>query len=352
MTDLKMLFMRQENLQKNGAKPVNGHTVPIERDHGDRLFNGHFQVGIGIYDGLSALLAEKWKFDFVWVSSFCCSAAAGLPDAGIIGPEDILNVVRCVGRSIDLPIVTDLDSGYGDAVKVFHVVEAMARAGVAALCIEDNPTSKRCSLYEGYDRVLVSPEEHIARLRAAKVAIQQARSSCRIIARTEALVAGMGVKEALRRATAYADAGADAVFIQSLDATGNEVLTFGRKWQRRTPIFIAPTRLPQITKKDFANAGISHPIFANQGSRAAHAAMDRTFGALAQGESAAAAGSEISSVTTIASLVGAQKVVDLEASLAGAFGKLAPLEKKLRTNAPSRSLRKLGSRVSNLAIKA
>src|SRR5882724_1210920 len=216
-----------------------------------RLFNGRPQVGVGVYDGLSALLAEKHRFDFVWVSSFCCSAATGLPDAGIIGPEDILNVVRCIRRSIDLPIVTDLDSGYGDAVKVFHVVEAMARAGVAALCIEDNPTCKRCSLYDGYARILVSPEEHIARLRAAKAAIQQARSNCRVIARTEALVAGMGIKEALRRATAYADAGADAVFIQSLDATGNEVLTFGREWKRRTPIFIAPTRLPQITKKDF-----------------------------------------------------------------------------------------------------
>jgi len=129
-----------------------------------RLFNGRPQIGVGVFDGLSALLAEKHRFDFVWVSSFCCSAAAGLPDAGIIGPEDILGVVRCVRRSMKLPIVIDLDSGYGDPVKAFHVVEAMARAGAAGLCIEDNPLSKRCSLYDGYDRSLVSPEEHIARL--------------------------------------------------------------------------------------------------------------------------------------------------------------------------------------------
>ena len=115
-------------------------------DHPARLFDGHCQVGVGVYDGLSALLAEKWRFDFVWVSSFCCSAAAGLPDAGIIGPEDVLNVIRCVRRSVGLPIVVDIDSGYGDPVKAFHVVEAMARAGAAALCIEDNPISKRCSL--------------------------------------------------------------------------------------------------------------------------------------------------------------------------------------------------------------
>ena len=207
----------------NRSKNANGHSKSApQTDHAACLFNGRFQTGVGVYDGLSALLAEKWHFDFVWISSFCCSAAVGLPDAGIVGPEDILNVVRCVRRSIDLPIVVDLDSGYGDAVKAYHVVEAMARAGAAALCIEDNPTSKRCSLYDGYDRDLVSVEEHIARLRAARAGVDAAHTNARIIARTEALVAGMGVKEALRRATAYADAGADAVFIQSLDATGND----------------------------------------------------------------------------------------------------------------------------------
>src|SRR5882757_2416430 len=247
--------MRKVNLKNNGrlieSKSAAAATLAPAVDQAARLFDGRPQVGIGVYDGLSALLAAKWKFDFVWVSSFCCSAAVGLPDAGIIGPEDILNVVRCVHRSIDLPIVVDLDSGYGDAVKVFHVVESLARAGAAALCIEDNPISKRCSLYDGYDRTLVSIEEHIARLLAAKAGVSAARSTARIIARTEALVAGMGVVEALRRATAYADAGADAVFIQSLDKTGNEVLAFGREWKRRTPIFIAPTRLPHVTKEDF-----------------------------------------------------------------------------------------------------
>src|ERR1035437_4954739 len=163
------------------SKNANGHSKSApQTDHAARLFNGRFQTGVGVYDGLSALLAEKWHFDFVWISSFCCSAA------------------------------------------------------VVALCIQDNPISKRCSLYDGYDRDLVSVEEHIARLRAALAGVKAAGSNARIIARTEALVAGMGVKEALRRATAYADAGADAVFIQSLDATGNEVLSFAREWKRRT----------------------------------------------------------------------------------------------------------------------
>jgi phosphoenolpyruvate phosphomutase len=309
--------MKIRKSKNNGSMVRNGNSAHgIEPDYAVRLFNGSSQIGIGVYDGMSALLAAKWHYDFMWVSSFCCSAAAGLPDASIIGPEDILNVVRCVRRSADLPIVVDLDSGYGDPVKACHVVEAMARAGASALCIEDNPSSKRCSLYDGYDRSLVSVEEHIARLRAARTGVAQARSTCRIIARTEAMVAGLGVAEAMRRATAYADAGADAVFVQSLDSTGDEVLTFAREWQRRTPIFIAPTRMPQVTKKDFFAAGISHAIFANQGLRAAHAAVDRTFRILADASSPQAVESEISTISTVAALVGAQKVVDLEALLA------------------------------------
>ncbi len=308
MQTLNATLGNTEGVRGDGA-------VESEIDTVARLFAGRPQVGVGVYDGLSALLAEKYRFDFVWVSSFCCSAAQGLPDAGIIGPEDMLNVVRTVRRCISAPIVVDLDSGYGDAVKAFHVVEAMARAGAAALCIEDNPVSKRCSLYDGYERLLVTPEEHVARLRAARAGVRAAHSPCRIIARTEALVAGMGVEEALRRATAYADAGADAVFIQSLDKSGTEVLGFAREWKRRTPLFIAPTRLPQITKSEFFAAGVSHTMFANQGLRAAHAAVDRTFRVLAESESAQAAEKEISTVAAVAAQVGAQKVVDLEALL-------------------------------------
>jgi phosphoenolpyruvate phosphomutase len=321
--------MRSAKSECSHSKSGNGRAASAtESDAAGRLFNGRFQVGVGVYDGLSAILAEKWNFDFVWVSSFCCSATLGLPDAGIIGPDEILATIRCVRRSMELPIVVDIDSGYGDAVKVFHVAEAMARAGAAALCIEDNPLSKRCSLYEGFSRDLASVEEHRARVQAALAGVAKANAACRIIARTEALVAGMGTDEALRRAGAYVDAGAEAVFIQSLDSTGKEVLTFGREWQRRTPLFIAPTRLPQVTKAEFLAAGISHTIFANQGLRAAHAAVERTFRTLAGADCALAVEPEISTVAAVASLVGAQKVAELEASLAQASPKPASAREK------------------------
>jgi phosphoenolpyruvate phosphomutase len=278
------------------------------------LFDAKPKLGVGVYDGLSALVAAKSDFDFLWVSSFSCSASAGLPDVGVIGADEILATVRTVRRLTPLPIVVDLDAGYGDPLKIYHVVDAMVRAGAAALVIEDNPTSKRCSLYPGHKRDLASPKEHAARIRAAREAVKSANSACRIIARTEALVAGMGGPEALSRCLAYVAAGADGVFVQSLDATGEDVLAFARKWQRRTPIFIAPTRFPHVTRKQFINAGISHQIFANQGMRAAHAALVRTFGALAGAESSMVVENVISPVAAVAASVGAEGIFELEAS--------------------------------------
>ena len=162
-------------------------------------------------------------------------------------------------------------------------------------------------------------------MRAALEAVEASGRSTKIIARTEALVAGMGVPEGLRRATAYADAGADAIFIQSVDATGNEVLTFGQQWQGRTPIFIAPTRMPNMDKQAFFDAGISHFIFANHGLRAAYAAMDHVYGTLSKAPCSGVIEQDIAKVTEVASMVGVQKVQDLETLLGiGAEPKQSP----------------------------
>src|SRR6267142_1793859 len=147
--------MRNPSAQNDALPGTNHVSQPTnEFEPATKLFNGLPKIGAGVYDGMSALIAAKWKFEFLWVSSFSCSAASGLPDVGIIGPDEILATVRTIRRLTQLPIVVDLDAGYGDPLKVFHVVEAMVRAGAAAVCIEDNPVSKRCSLYPGHRREL------------------------------------------------------------------------------------------------------------------------------------------------------------------------------------------------------
>jgi phosphoenolpyruvate phosphomutase len=255
------------------------------------------RLGVGVHSGLTALLAAKHGFDFLWLSSFEASAAGGLPDAGLLDPSEIGRFVHAVRGLTDRPEVVDIDAGYGDAVKVHHVVRGLARAGAAAVCIEDNPTSKRSSLYAGYPRTLVGIPEHSERIRAARLATHEEEEPyCAVISRTEALVAGRPVEEALERATAYVEAGADAVFVQSCDPTAEEIFDFGVRWDRRTPLFVTPTRYPHLTARALFEAGATHVIFANHAIRAAYRAIDAVFGTLSRSACALAVEDEISSV--------------------------------------------------------
>jgi len=240
---------------------------------------------------------------FLWVSSFAVSAARGMPDAGLLEASTMVSTVDHIARVITLPVVVDMDAGYGDPLKVLHAVDRMTRSGATAVCIEDNPVSKRSSLYSGYDRILVSIEEQCARIEAAKSGI--AGRPCGVIARTEALVAGLGTEEALARADAYTQSGADAVFVQAVSPNGlDELLAFCESWARRTFVFIAPTCYTHYPRSQMHAAGASHYIFANQGVRAAHGAMATTFRNLLDSEVGLEAEEGISSVADVAAEVG------------------------------------------------
>jgi phosphoenolpyruvate phosphomutase len=271
------------------------------------------QVGIGVHNGLSARLASRHAFDFAWVGSFEASAVCGLPDVGLLDPSEVAATVRMVRGATDLPVVVDMDAGSDDPVKMRHTVLALATAGVRAVCIEDNPVVKRSSLYAGYARVLVSPAEHARRVAAARAAADAAGGGCAVIARTEALVAGMGIDEAVARADAYVRAGADAVFVQSVDPSGDEILQWCREWDRRTAVFVTPTVYAHTTVAELAAAGATHVIYANHGIRASHHAMDRVFSALRSAPAAAAVQHAISPVRAIADEVGEPQLRAFEA---------------------------------------
>ncbi|MQA08874.1 MAG: hypothetical protein GEU98_10085 [Pseudonocardiaceae bacterium] len=250
-------------------------SVPTLGEPDDWFFpNGNVRVGLGVYDGLSTLVAEKVNVDFLWLSSFCVSASLGRPDSGVLDASEMANLVRTVVTTTHYPVVVDMDSGYGDALKVSLATRMIEQSGASAVCIEDNPLVKRSSLYHVDGRTLASIEEHEERIHAARRGLI---AGCRLIARTEALVAGHGIDEALERAHRYVEAGADAVFVQATKAdNGDELLEFCSKWGRRTPIFLAPTRYPQLEAKDYTACGATHWIFANHAIRAAFRAMDLT----------------------------------------------------------------------------
>jgi phosphoenolpyruvate phosphomutase len=230
---------------------------------------------VGAHDALSARLIERAGFDGIWASGFAISASLKcIPDASFITSSEQLDIERNIVEAVSIPVIADCDTGYGNALNVMRTVTDRERAGVAAICIEDNVYPKRCSFYAGVRRELIPIEEHCGKIRAAKAA--QIFPEFMVIARTEALIAGWGQEEALKRAEAYADAGADAILIHSKSKKFDELKTVYKSWSGRVPLVVVPTIFDQTTAAEMEEAGAKIIIYANQPVRAAIRAMTDT----------------------------------------------------------------------------
>lgn len=227
---------------------------------------------VGAHDALSAKLIQQAGFDAVWASGFGISAALKcIPDASFITSTEQLDVERNMAEAVTIPIIADCDTGYGNALNVMRTVTDRERAGIAGICIEDNVYPKRCSFYAGVRRELIPVEEHCGKIRAAKAA--QTVPDFVVIARTEALIAGWGQEEALTRAEAYAEAGADAVLIHSKSPTFDEFKAVAKAWSGRVPLVVVPTIFDGVTAAELEDAGFKIVIYANQAIRAGIKAM-------------------------------------------------------------------------------
>jgi len=269
----------------------------------------------GVYDGLSAGLAERAGFDALWASGFCISAARRLPDVGLLTMTEHLAATREIHDATGLPVVADVDDGFGDAVNVTRMVRAYESAGVAAVCLEDNAHPKRNSLFAELGRRLVSAEAFAAKIRAACAA--RTDPDFAVIARTEAMVANLGIDEALRRATAYAEAGADMVLVHSKDRDPANILEFPKRWTGGKPLVAVPSRYPQVSADELHQAGYAMVIFANHGMRAAVAAMDRVFRTLVETRTLESVEGDIASLEDIFPLVGFDEFQRIEARFMG-----------------------------------
>jgi phosphoenolpyruvate phosphomutase len=272
-------------------------------------------VAVGAHDAMSARLIGAYGFDAVWVSGFGVSAMAyGLPDLNLITMSETLDVTRRIEGVTDLPVVVDCDNGYGGLSNVVRTVVEFDRAGVAAVCIEDNLFPKRNSLYQGQSqRELVKTAEQARRLRAGKAA--QESESFVLIARVEALIAGHGVDAACERAVAYADAGADAILIHSKDKSLWEIETFLEQWHRTgitTPLVAVPTLFPDYTAGQLYAKGFAMVILANHPMRASVLAMEQTLAMLRDEGKPAAADPHIAKVDHIFELVHTKETIAAE----------------------------------------
>jgi phosphonopyruvate hydrolase len=225
---------------------------------------------------LSARLAEEAGFDGLWASGFELSALYGLPDVSLISMAQHLDMVRHMAERSALPVIADVDTGFGNAVNVVYTVQQYERAGAAALVIEDKTFPKVTSLAADGRQELVRAEEFQGKVAAACATRRE--SAFLVIARTEALIAGLGQAEALRRASAYEEAGADMILIHSKQKTPDEVESFVRAWPGKVPIVIVPTAYPEMNAARIKALGkIRIVIYGNHAIRASVTAMKQIF---------------------------------------------------------------------------
>jgi phosphoenolpyruvate phosphomutase len=228
---------------------------------------------VGAHNALGAALIELAGLDAVWASSFEISAARCLPDASLLTMTDYLQATVQMQRACGLPIVADVDTGFGGAMNVVHMVREYEREGIAAVCMEDKVFPKMNS-FVASEHCLLPVEEFCHKIEVAKAA--QTRSDFHVIARTEALISGLDVDAALERCHAYANAGADSVLVHSKHKSNAQILEFLAAWQGRRPVVVVPTTYPDWHAEDAYAAGVSMVIYANQGLRAAIQSMSST----------------------------------------------------------------------------
>jgi phosphoenolpyruvate phosphomutase len=245
----------------------------------DLTTSGGLASVMSAHNPLSARIAELAGFDGIWASGFELSAAYGVPDASLLSFTQHLDMTRAIVEQVSAPVVADLDTGYGNAVNVVHVVGAYARAGVAAVVIEDKAFPKDTSLLAGGRQDLVRVEEFQGKIAAARAAAGE--HDLMVIARTEALIADLGIDEALRRAKTYAEAGADMILVHSKQKTPDEIVAFAGRWQGETRLVVVPTAYPDLTEVRIRELGnIGMVIYGNHAIRAAVTAMQQVFAAI------------------------------------------------------------------------
>jgi phosphoenolpyruvate phosphomutase len=222
------------------------------------------------HDGMSARIADAAGFPAIWASGLSISTALGIRDSDEASWSQILAVVSRIVDASNVPVVVDGDTGYGNFNSARRFARQAELIGASAVCLEDKVFPKMNS-FVGNNHQLAPVGEFCGKLRACKD-IAADKNFC-LIARTETLIAGGSMAEALDRTEAYAQVGADAIFIHSRRKTAEQIEEFASRWSGAAPLIIAPTTYADTPTEEFRRMGLRGIIWANQNMRAAFAAM-------------------------------------------------------------------------------
>ncbi len=262
------------------------------------------------HDGMSARIVEETGFKGIWGSGLCISAAMGVRDNNEASWTQVLDVLEFMSDASSIPILLDADTGYGNFNNVRRLVKKLEQRGVAGMCIEDKLFPKTNSFIKGEQQPLADMEEFCGKIKAAKDT--QLDADFCTVARTEALITGRGLAEALRRAAAYRRAGADAVLVHSKKATPEEILAFMNEWGGYGPVVIVPTTYYNTPCSVFADAGVSLVIWGNHLMRACVTAMQQAANRIYRDRSLSEIECEIATVKEIFRLQDAAELDDAE----------------------------------------
>jgi phosphoenolpyruvate phosphomutase len=255
------------SVQQNNAKGGQTRSSKLRQ----MLQSAELEFLMEAHNGLSARIVREAGFKGIWASGLSISAQFGVRDNNEASWTQVVEVLEFMADASDLPILLDGDTGYGNFNNMRRLVRKLEQRGIAGVCIEDKQFPKTNSFLNGERQPLADIEEFVGKIAAGKDT-QQDSNFC-IVARVEALIAGWGMEEALRRAEAYRLAGADAILIHSKLSKPDEIVTFAKEWARRSPLVIVPTRYYSTPTEVFRQSGISTVIWANHLVRSAVSAM-------------------------------------------------------------------------------
>ncbi len=262
------------------------------------------------HNGISARIVEEAGFRGIWASGLALSAQFGVRDNNEASWTQVVEMLEFMSDVTSIPILLDGDTGYGNFNNMRRLVRKLEQRAIAGVCIEDKEFPKSNSFLAGERQPLAGIDEFCGKIKAGRDS-QTDPDFC-IVARVEALIAGWGLEEALRRAEAYHAAGADAILIHSKLARPDEVVAFAAEWSRRAPLVIVPTKYFSTPIEVYRRAGVSLVIWANHMLRAAVEAMQGVARAVHEAQTPVNVEDRISPLEEVFRLQGAEELAVAE----------------------------------------
>src|SRR5438128_9191715 len=213
------------------------------------------------HDGLSARIVQEAGFEGIWASGLTMSASFGVRDNNELSWSQVTDHVAFMTEASAIPVLVDGDTGYGNFNNMRRLVRKLEQVGAGGVTIEDKLFPKTNSFLRAERQPLADMEAFVGKIKAGKDS--QGDPDFVVVARVEALIAGWGLAEAMRRAEAYQLAGADAILIHSRQSSAAEIFAFLDAWAGRAPVVLVPTKYWRTPTEEFRARGVSVVIWAN-----------------------------------------------------------------------------------------